>query len=122
MAKHLADYFDGDSGAEGNGSGEGVSADMGGEVLVNACVLVDACQEAAVISEAYLGEFPTITLQDFNDGRKQHHVVLCARLDTGGAWDDECAIVFFGLGEIGSHQVGVAEAGIALHDEEVQCF
>lgn len=58
VAKHLADYFDGDSGAEGNGSGEGVSADMGCEVLVNACVLVDACQESSVVREAYLGEFP----------------------------------------------------------------
>ncbi len=122
MTKHLADYFDGDSGAEGNGSGEGVSADMGCEVLVDTCVLVDAFQESSVVREAYLGEFPVVALQDVNDGRQQHHVVLCAGLDTGGAWDDECAIMFFGLGEIGSHQVGVAEAGIALHDEEVQCF
>lgn len=58
MTKHLAYHFNRYAGAEGNGSGEGVSADMGCEVLVNACVLVDACQESSVVREAYLGEFP----------------------------------------------------------------
>ena len=58
MAKHLRHYFDGDSATECYGGGEGVSAHMGGEVLVDAGVLVDACKEVSVIAEAYLGELP----------------------------------------------------------------
>ena len=58
MTKHLAYHFNRNAGAEGNGSGEGVSADMGCEVLVDTCVLVDAFQESSVVREAYLGEFP----------------------------------------------------------------
>ena len=42
-----------------------------------------------------------------------------AGLDTGSAWDDEHTIVFFGLGEIGFHEVGVAESRITLDDKEI---
>ena len=70
VAKHLAHYFDRESRAEGYGGGEGVPAYMGGEVLVDAGVLVDACKEVSVIAEAYLGELPLVAFQYLDDGRE----------------------------------------------------
>lgn len=99
-----------------------MSANVGCEVLVYAGILADACQHIAVIGKAYLGKLPIVALQYLDDGWEEHHVVLGAGLDTGGSWNDECAIVFFGLGEVGLHQVGIAEAGVALHYKEVECF
>lgn len=99
-----------------------MSAYMGGEVLVYAGVLADARQEIAVMGKAYLWEAPMVALQYLDDGWEEHHVVLRAGLDTGGSRNDKCAIVFFGLGEVGFHQVGVAEAGVTLHDKEIECL
>ena len=48
-----------------------------------------------------------VSLQYLDDGRKEHHVVLGASLDTGCAWDDDVSIVAFGTGEVGGHEVGV---------------
>ena len=63
-----------------------------------------------------------VALQYLDDRRKEHHIILCSGLDTGGAWNDECAIVFFGLSKVCFHQVGIAEAGITLNDKEFKDF
>lgn len=99
-----------------------MSANVGSDVFVDARVLVDTGQEIAIISEAYLRKLPFVAFQYLDDGREKHHVILCAGLDTCGAWDDECSFVFFGFGKVGLHQVRIAEAGVALHDEQVQCL
>lgn len=53
-----------------------------------------------------MGELVIVLLQYVDDGREEHDVELGAGLDTGGAWKDECAVVFFGCSEVGGHEVG----------------
>ena len=91
-------------------------------MLVDSGVCIEACKQAGIVGEFYLGKDVVVHFQDADDGRQQHHVKLCAGLDTGGAWYDEVAVMLFGFGKIGSHEVGVAEAGIALDEEEVECL
>lgn len=119
MSEHLADDFDGDAGAEGDGGGEGVTADMGGEVLSDGGLLLDEGELAGVAGEVHKGQAVVVQAEDGDDGREEHDVILRACFDAGGAWEDEVAIVLFGGGKVGGHEVGVREAGIALDKEEV---
>lgn len=60
----------------------------------------------AVTAEVYLRQGVVVSLQDFDYRWEQHDVELCASLDACSARKDECAVVFFGGGEVGGHEVG----------------
>lgn len=61
VAKHLAHYLDGDSRAEGYGGGEGVSAYMGGEVLVDAGFFLDEQQLFSVCFSLYMWKIVVVS-------------------------------------------------------------
>lgn len=119
MSEHLADDFDGDACAEGDGGSEGVSADMGGEVLSDGGLSFDEGELAGVSGEEHVGQAVVVLPEDVDDGGQEHDVVLRACLDAGGAGEDEVALVLFGGGKVGCHEVGVRESGVALDEEEV---
>lgn len=68
------------------------------------------------------GELILVSFKNIDYGRKQHDIELRAGLYTGGSWEYEVALYVFGLSEIGGHEVGVAEAGIALNEEQIECL
>lgn len=105
VAKHFGDDFDGDAAAQGYGGGEGVPANVGGEVFADVGFTLDVLELEAVGWHLGFGQLVIVLLQYLDDGREEHNVELGAGLDTGGAWEDECAIVFLDCAEVGGHEV-----------------
>ena len=68
------------------------------------------------------GELILVSFKNLDYGREEHDIELRAGLHTGGSWEYEVSFYVFGLGEVGGHEVGVAEASIALNEEQVECL
>lgn len=97
-----------------------MSADMGCNVFADVGFLLDDGELACVGLQCDVWKMVVVLLQYRNDGWKERDVELRASLDTGGARKNEVSVVVFGLGEIGGHEVGIAEAGVALDQEQIE--
>ena len=95
-------------------------ANVGCDVFPDIGFLLDDGELARVGLKCDVWKMVVVSLQYRNDGWKERDVELRAGLDTGGARKDEVPVVVFGLGEIGSHEVGIAESGVALDQEQIE--
>lgn len=80
-------------------------ANVGGEVFTDVGFTLDVLELEAVGWHLGFGQLVIVLLHYLDDGREEHNVELGAGLDTGGAWEYECAVVFFGCAEVGGHEV-----------------
>ena len=80
-------------------------ANVGGEVFTDVGFTLDVLELEAVGRHLGFGQLVIVLFQYLDDGREEHNVELGAGLDTGGAWEDECAIVFLDCPEVGGHEV-----------------
>ena len=97
-----------------------MAANVGCNVLADVGFLLDDGELARVGLKCDVWQMVVVSLQYRNDGWKERDVELRAGLDTGGARKNEVSVVVFGLGEIGGHEVGIAEAGVALDQEQIE--
>ena len=97
-----------------------MAANVGCDVFADVGFLLDDGELARVGLQCDVWKMVIVSLHDRNDGWKERDVELRAGLDTGGARENEVSVVVFGLGEIGGHEVGIAEAGVALDQEQIE--
>ena len=84
-----------------------MSANMGCDVLADVGFFFDDGELACVGLQGDLRKVVIVLFQYVYNRLKKHDVELCSCFDTGGTWKYQVAAVFFCLGKIGCHEVGI---------------
>ena len=120
VTKHFGHDFDWDAAAQGDCGCKGVSAYVGRKVLAYLSFFLYIGKLKIVCRQVKERQTVVVPFQYLDDGREQGHIILCAGLDTGSARNDDISVVFFGPGEVGGHEVGIAETGVTLDEKKIE--
>lgn len=71
MAENFGYDFDGDTGTEGNGGGEGVAADVGGYGFLYATGHGKSLEVAIIHVIGKMRQLAVVAVEDFNDGGQE---------------------------------------------------